>query len=106
MKFDQLVEQALRTTIKESAVYPEYPGMTPVEVARKRDAIDRKKFKLQIQAEQPEKLKFFLKPGETVEPLTPEEEEFMTATAPIANINTKVSRTPDQERLRSREINA
>ena len=64
------------------------------------------KFKLQIQAEQPEKRKFFLTPGETVEPLTPEEEEFMSATAPIANINTKVSRTPDQERLRSREINA
>lgn len=106
MKFDQLVEQALKSTIKESAVYPEYPGMTPVEVARKRDEIDRKKFKLQIQTEQPEKLKFFLKPGETVEPLTPEEEEFLTATTPVANINTKVQRTPDQERLRSREINA
>jgi hypothetical protein len=106
MKFDQLVEQALKNTIKESAVYPEYPGMTPVEVARKRDAIDRKQFKLQIQAEQPHNLQFFLKPGETVEPLTPEEEEFMAATTPIANINTKVRRTPDQERFRSREINA
>jgi hypothetical protein len=88
MNFDKLVNQLL----KESMIYPEYQGMSSFDIGKKRDAIERKMFKLKIQAEQPEKLKYFINPGEVIEPLTPEEEEFMAATKPTGYINTSIPR--------------